>query len=103
MISACEFPPKELFPRMVILEAEPKDPDCEICNPATLPTSELARLLSLIVLTFSPDTSVTAYPRDFFFLEIPKAVITTSSKASVSCSKIISSKASPFRVTSLVL
>ena len=59
-ISACELPPKELFPRIVILEAEPKDPDCEIWSPATLPARELARLLSLIVFTFSPDTCVTA-------------------------------------------
>ena len=70
-----------MFPRIVILAAEPSDPDCEICSPATLPASELARLLSFTVFTFSPETSVTAYPSDFFSLDIPNAVITTSSRS----------------------
>ena len=64
---------------MVTRDDEPNDPACDICNPATLPESEFARLLSLIVFTLSPATSVTAYPNDFFSLEIPRAVITTSS------------------------
>ena len=64
----------------MILEPEPIDPAPVICNPATLPVSELAKLLSLIVLILSPSTVVTAYPSDFFSLEIPKDVITTSFK-----------------------
>ena len=78
-ISASELPPIELLPRIVTLDPDPKDPDEEICKPATLPVRELARLLSLIVLRLSPATSVTEYPKDFFSLEIPSAVITTSS------------------------
>ncbi len=78
-IKACVFPPSELLPRITILDEDPKDPDWETCKPATFPEREFARLLSFIVFTLSPDISETAYPKDFFSLDIPRAVTTTSS------------------------
>ena len=51
--NACVFPVKELLPLITILEPAPIVPDCVMLIPATLPTNELARLWSLIVLTCS--------------------------------------------------
>ena len=80
-IRAWFIPFTELLPLNVILEPDPIVPELVIFKPATLPIREDAMLLSLIVFISSPETSVTEYPSDFFSLEIPKAVTTTSSRA----------------------
>ena len=68
-----------MLPLKVILEVDPIVPELVIFKPATLPIREDAMLLSLIVFISSPETSVTEYPSNFFYLEITKSETQTSS------------------------
>ena len=59
-------------------EEEPTPPADEISTPATFPARLFIKFVAGAWLSSSPFTSCVAYPKDDFFLSIPRAVTTTS-------------------------
>ena len=98
--SGCVLPVKEENPLMLILVDCPgAPPDPVILTPATLPDNALKGSDSDRWTSASDEMSVTAYPRAFLSLLIPKAVTTTSSS---NCPSTITTLISSFPDTSIL-
>src|ERR1700754_1496950 len=67
---------------MMTFEEDPGPPATPLTStPATLPSSEFSIFTSRVLVSSSPLTSVTEYPRAFLSFRIPSAVTTTSVSA----------------------
>ena len=64
-------------------------------TPATLPASALATFGSRASTSSAPPTSATEYPTDFRSCSIPNAVTTTSSRATASSPRVMTSSRCP--------
>src|SRR5690606_31769859 len=78
----------EAAPLMFMFTVEPAPPVELMLTPDTLPESAFTTFSCGTLSKASPPTSLTEYPKDFFSLEIPKAVTTTSSNCSEEVDKV---------------
>ena len=72
----------EAAPLTLMFTVEPATPVELIFTPDTLPERAFKTFSWGTLSRASPPTSLTEYPKDFFSLEIPRAVTTTSSNCS---------------------